>query len=68
VRGIIGDAVRLGDLTHATLYVDGDPEAPLRFSVPTHVAERNRVAAGGPATVSLLAEAIHLMPRDSGEP
>jgi hypothetical protein len=55
-------------MTHATLHVDGDPEAPLRFSVPTHVAERNRIAGGGAAVVSLLAEAIHLMPRDTDEP
>jgi molybdate transport system ATP-binding protein len=62
VRGVLRDAVALGDTTHATLLVDGDAQAPLQFSVPTHVAERNRLAAGGPAAVSLLADAIHLMP------
>lgn len=62
VRGTIRETVVLGDVTHATLLVDGDPSAPLQFSVPTHVADRNRLAHGGQAAVSLLAEAIHLMP------
>jgi hypothetical protein len=44
----------------------GWSDAPLAFSVPAHVAVRNRVEAGEPANVSLLADAIHLMPR--GEP
>jgi len=61
VRGIIKETVVLGDTTHATLLVDGDEQAPLQFSVPTHVAGRNQLAAGGEAAVSLLADAIHLM-------
>jgi molybdate transport system ATP-binding protein len=34
----------------------------LYLTVPAHVAHRNQLAAGGAVTVSLLAEAIHLMP------
>lgn len=65
LAGVIRDAVVLGDTTHATLLVDADEAAPLQFSVPTHVAHRNRVAQGGPASVSLLADAIHLMPPEA---
>ncbi|MCX7962358.1 MAG: ABC transporter ATP-binding protein [Burkholderiales bacterium] len=62
VHGVIREALVLGDMTHATLLVDSDAHAPIQFSVPTHVAQRNRLEEGGPATVSLLAEGIHLMP------
>jgi molybdate transport system ATP-binding protein len=68
VRGVIRELVVLGDITHATLLVDGDETAPLQFSVPSHVAERNRLAPGAEASVSLLADAIHLMRREAGEP
>jgi molybdate transport system ATP-binding protein len=68
VRGIICDLIVLGDITHVTLLVDGDEKAPLQFSVPSHVAERNRLGVGEEANVSLLADAIHLMPRESSEP
>jgi hypothetical protein len=33
------------------------------MTIPTHVARRNRIGIGERVTVSLLAEAIHLMPR-----
>jgi molybdate transport system ATP-binding protein len=62
IQGVLGDCLALGDLTHATVLVDGDPEAALHFSVPTHVADRNRLAAGALVGVSLLASGIHLMP------
>jgi hypothetical protein len=39
---------------------------PLTFGVPPLVAPRNRLEPGEPATVSLLADAIHLM--RAGEP
>ena len=32
------------------------------FSVPTHVARRNGIEQGATASVSLLADGIHLMP------
>ena len=34
------------------------------MTIPTHVARRNRIGIGERVTVSLLADAIHLMPRD----
>jgi molybdate transport system ATP-binding protein len=64
VPGVIADCLVLGDTTHATMLADGDVDAPLQFSVPTHVAERNRLLAGGPVSVSLLSSGIHLMPPD----
>jgi molybdate transport system ATP-binding protein len=68
VPGVIRELIVLGDITHVTLFVDGDERAPLQFSVPSHVAQRNRLGVGEAATVSLLADAIHLLPRDSSEP
>ncbi len=64
VRGVIKDFVGLGDTAYVTLLVDGDEGCPLQFSVPMHVAHRNRLDEKGAASVSLLAEAIHLMPRE----
>ena len=63
VTGTIADCLVLGEVTHTTMLVDGNPEAALHFSVPTHVAERNSLTSGGPVTVSLLASGIHLMVR-----
>jgi molybdate transport system ATP-binding protein len=54
VQGVVGDLVVLGDKAHVTLHVKGMESAPLSFSVPVHVAMRNRVAPGEPAAVSLL--------------
>lgn len=67
VPGVIAATVVLGDLTHVTLHAGGDPSLPLQFSVPTHVARRNRLEEGGAAAVSLLADGIHLM-RPGGAP
>ena len=64
--GIVAEVVILGDTAQVTLLIDGSEEAPLEFSVPAHVAARNRVEPGEPAKVSLLADTIHLMPR--GDP
>jgi hypothetical protein len=44
----------LGDVAQMTMQVDNDPACPLWFSVPAHVARRNRVAAGERIAVSLL--------------
>jgi molybdate transport system ATP-binding protein len=60
--GIVAEVVILGDMAQVTFLVDGSEDAPLTFGLPAHVAARNRVEPGEPATVSLLADAIHLMP------
>jgi molybdate transport system ATP-binding protein len=65
--GTVAEVVTFGDMAQVTFLVDGSEDAPLAFSVPAHVAARNRVEAGEPANVSLLADAIHLMPRGGPE-
>jgi molybdate transport system ATP-binding protein len=61
VPGVIDECTQLGELTTATIIVAEQRAAPLSISVPTHVARRNRLAPGESVTVSLLAEAIHIM-------
>ena len=60
VRGIVRDVVILGGDARVTLDVHG-VDTPLTFEVSVHVAKRNRIAAGAEASVSLLADGIHLM-------
>ena len=62
VPGTIEAMVSIGQNAHLALRPRHDPSLPIHFSVPLHVARRNRVARGADATVSLLAEGIHLMP------
>jgi molybdate transport system ATP-binding protein len=62
VPGIITECLALGETTSCALAVAGCAELSLAFSVPSHVAARNRLAVGERATVSLLASGIHLMP------
>lgn len=67
VPGQIGAMLVIGQTAHLTLHPRHDPSLPIHFSVPLHVARRNGVAQGVDATVSLLAEGIHLMPPAPGE-
>jgi molybdate transport system ATP-binding protein len=62
VAGAIGELVVLGETASVSMLVDGRSDCRLSFSVPTHVAKRNGLDRGGEVRVSLLAEAIHLMP------
>jgi len=62
VPGVVAEVLRIGDQAQITMLVDGDASAPLGFSVPWHVAVRNRVEPEAPITVSLLADSIHLVP------
>ena len=61
VAGTVQDCLRLGPFTQIRLVPEGGGE-PIAFSVPTHVAERNEIAPGAMARVTLLANSIHLMP------
>jgi len=63
VSGRIVELVELGPDARITLVADGLVEHPIHFSVPAHVARRNGLAVGVPARVSLLADGIHLMPK-----
>jgi molybdate transport system ATP-binding protein len=62
IGGTIVRAVALGDTTSVALRTGTAARADIFFSVSTHVARRNGLAVGEPASVSLLAEGIHLMP------
>ena len=62
VQGIIDRVAGMGDTSTLSLLVDGRADCRLFFKLPTHVVRRKDVSAGQPATVSLLADGIHLMP------
>lgn len=61
ISGVISSMVVVGETALVTLHTEGEP-LPLHFSVPAHVARRNNLAKGAAATVSLLAEGIHIIP------
>jgi molybdate transport system ATP-binding protein len=62
VSGIIDTVLPIGQTALLTLRPNHDPNLPIHFSVPLHVARRNGVEPGVAASVSLLAEGIHIMP------
>ncbi|HEX9302538.1 MAG TPA: ABC transporter ATP-binding protein [Casimicrobiaceae bacterium] len=62
VPGTINRCIALGDMTALSLSVAAGQRADIYFSVPTHTARRNGLAVGAAASVSLLADGIHLMP------
>jgi len=61
VEGAVAECLEIGEDMHMGMRIAGAP-ALLWLKVPTHVAQRNRVAVGETIRVSLLAGAIHLMP------
>jgi molybdate transport system ATP-binding protein len=67
VAGVIGEYLPFGENASVTLWVGGRRDVELRFSVPTHVGTRNGLAAGVEARVSLLRDALHLMPYEPME-
>ena len=60
VSGIIEQAITLGENTSIEMRT-GNQGAKLSFMIHNHVARRNGLVAGVTITVSLLADAIHLM-------
>jgi len=64
VSGRVSDFLRLADQAVITMQIDDDPQLPLGFTIPWHTAVRNGVGIDATITVSLLAEAIHLLPAD----
>ena len=62
VAGEVIRCVPMGAMTTIALRVVSGERADIFFSVPTHVARRNGIEKGAPASVSLLADGIHLMP------
>ena len=66
VFGVVEECLRLGDDTTIGIRIAA-ARALVTLRVPTHVALRNGIETGVAAGVSLLADAIHLMPwRDPG--
>jgi molybdate transport system ATP-binding protein len=61
-NAVSGDIVEFLPLGASTALTVSTGAGNLFLSVPTHVARRNDIARGGAVRVSLLAEAIHLMP------
>lgn len=61
VHGVIEVFRPLGEVAAVTICLESGNER-LYLSLPTHVARRNGLGPGTEITVSLLAEAIHLMP------
>lgn len=56
------DLLALGEVARVTLDVNDPDGGTLALSLPLHTARRNGLAPGVVCTVSLLAEALHLMP------
>ena len=59
----VRDLLALGEEARVTLDIADPDGGTLALSLPLHAARRNGLAPGAACTVSLLAEAIHLMPR-----
>jgi molybdate transport system ATP-binding protein len=69
ISGVVDETLRLGETVNVTLRLGDGAAAPrLVFAVGAHTAERNELAPGRPATVSLLADAINLMPWENEAP
>ncbi|MEX2525424.1 MAG: ABC transporter ATP-binding protein [Gammaproteobacteria bacterium] len=61
VHGHILEFIPLGEMASVLIRVNENEHRHLSLTVPTHVARRNGLEQGGAISVSLLAEAIHLM-------
>ena len=61
VKGMVTEALRLGEATELTIAVGDTADHPLHCTLPTHAARRNGIEAGIAIAVSLKADAIHLM-------
>lgn len=62
VTGTIISHVALGDTTISTVQLDGAEARALTFHASRHVAERNGLTVGVTVGLSILREAIHIMP------
>ncbi len=64
LQGHVAQILTMGDNAMVSVEVARTDKPPVYLSVPLHVAERNGLAPGVSATVSLLADSIHLMKPD----
>ena len=68
VPGTIGECLVLGETLHTWLEPEAVPDCRVHLTLPLHPARRNGIAPGVRAVVSLLADAIHLMPDPDATP
>ena len=66
VAGVIQSFAALGDTTISSVRLRGSETRLLTLHVPRHAAERNRLAVGEAVGLSLISEAIHIMPPPVG--
>jgi molybdate transport system ATP-binding protein len=64
VTGVVESLAELGEYTSVVLAVAGGA-ARVHFTIGSHAARRNGLAAGVRATVSLLSDGLHLMPMEA---
>ena len=62
VSGFIDQSIPLGENTSIIMKLNGCADV-LSLNIPTHTARRNHLVEGEEINVSLLTEAIHLMPK-----
>lgn len=62
IQGVVGELTVMGENTVIQMWVNGQEEVRLTFTISSHVAERNFLTVNNDITVSLLQEGIHLMP------
>ena len=67
VHGVVKEFLELGETSFVSLKLKDHDAAYLSFSVSSHSARRNKLGVGAEASVSLLAEGIHLMPQGDGK-
>jgi len=68
VQGVVRELLELGETAIVSLGLGADDATFLVFTVSSHSARRNNLQVGALASVSLLAEGIHLMPRRADGP
>ncbi len=62
VQGRVLEVLTVGGIATVLIAVDGLPDTRLHMDLPPHVLARSRLRIGDAVSMSLLAEAIHLMP------
>lgn len=64
IHGDIVEFIPMGEMASVLIRVPQEEQRFLSMTVPTHVARRNTLEAGGPVSVSLLSAGIHLMGKE----
>jgi molybdate transport system ATP-binding protein len=65
LQGTVDTVHTLGEITRMALRLEDGGSALLWLDIPTHLARRNEIACGVPATVSLSVAAIHIIDNHS---